>query len=141
MMKACAVAVLSFGLVASPVVAAAQIQAAAQLEAIGAAPDSAGGVYDNQAAGRQGAPVDSGTTSIFRPAVETKAGDYYGRHREGFWVEVDPSSFNRGFNGVMRPAYKACASSNGLEILAGVLYGIVMAIPATVVGLCAALVG
>ncbi len=127
MMKACAVAVLSFGMAASPVVAAAQIQAAAQLEAIGAAPDSAGGVYDNQTAGRQGRSA--------------KAGDSYSRHREGFWVEIDENKFDQGFNGVMRPAYRACASGSGLGILAGVLYGIVMAIPATVVGLCAAIVG
>ncbi len=140
MLKACAVTVLSFGMAVSPMVAAAQIQAAAQLEAIGTAPDSAGEVYDNQAAVRQGRSAVWRNERFFS-SVETKAGDSYARHRDGFWVEIDPSRFNQGFNGVMRPAYRACASRNGLGILAGLLYGVVMAIPATVVGLCAAIVG
>ncbi len=155
MMKACVVTIFSLSMAGSPAFAAPAVSAAGQLEAVDSAPGSAGEVYDNQAAGRPG-PVVSGTahagsvsmlkrrpakekitSSASRPTVHTPLGSYY-LNSDGNWVN---DNFARAFNWVMRPASVACASKNVLGRLAGVLYGIVMVVPAAVVGFCAVIVG
>ncbi len=57
MMKAYVVMIFSLGMAGSPAFAAPETSAVGQLEAVGAAPDAAGQVYDNQAAGRQGSDI------------------------------------------------------------------------------------